>query len=384
MQTDSIDIFEGLLLFGEEAARYDWLNHVEGAATLLGRADSPLQPADAMAETVRHPHNYGLRLTVLGDDDEDEYAAYDEDGMDEPISLRPHDLSLFRLSPAHFGKWLRSLLKLPPKTAPQIQDAGRHIILRAGDTYIHFSLASTSAELKPHLESCSAQHHNALLLMSDWWQESSHANALIGEHPHIAPYSIQDFISPSKAGYAYCGASPFLELVKNPDPHIPNATFLARPPGFGWEHLHISIRTPAHHELINVEQDIVHAWFEDEKGKRVGSNKLVVGTYKKFCRNRQSTNMYRLLKSYALLRGTESSRHGMNAASANTERNRLRAHLREMFGFGEHEADPLTSVNAHKACFETAFSIGFSDSNSDPIAENRRNALAPPRTREGY
>ena len=91
------DIFSLIPRLDGFASHYDWVNHCSGAATLMQRINAVLRPTGQMAQSVSYPDVLSRSLSVLDEEEDGRYLAYEEDGC-SLIPLTWQDVQLWELN----------------------------------------------------------------------------------------------------------------------------------------------------------------------------------------------------------------------------------------------------------------------------------------------
>lgn len=368
------DFFTLLRLFGGAASRYDWLNHCAGAERLMQDKNSPLFNTGFASSLVRSRDNAGYGWDVLEEDD-GSFELYDENNPAFSLHLAWQEVNCWALHPLHFAEWVQKILGLSGKIKPRLLHESRLLMWPVEKEEVYLYIGTSVQELREIMKDISGQRQAVtLLFLTDWWRTSAALYEEICSFPFLSPFSMQELVRYEEGNYVYGHAVPFLQLIKSHDEALPEAELLPRPAGAQWHHLHIQIRTASHHEYMNVAQDVLIAWYEDDKGKRMGSRaERRLSTLTRLCRNHKATLMGALLKEYAAHGGREFVK-GMGKDERNA-RNGVRKNLREFLcqQFGFSYSDNPIGEEA-KDVYRTAFSISFTDAGSDFLQPSRQAA----------
>lgn len=368
-----VDLFYMYAVSGGCASRCDWLNHVSGARELMLQTGSPFQPRMDVATHVRHPSSFHHRLE-LSPDGENTYTAFDENEPGLMLDLTRRDVELIELPPLSFAKWLMRLLELPARSRLRLlcHDKLFHFQTPGGGFYV--SAAASMEELREHLAEMNSEASALCLALDDLLEGFEYAARLLGEAEHLTYRPLHDFIEYKNGAYVYTNPAPLLDLIKELSPASPEAEFLPRPVGCGWNQLHIQIHSASHYDVLSVDKDLIVAWYEDSSGNVMGSRKSrSIPSWGFFCRNGKATQAYVMLKLFAAHEGRMHADDFSPSKAPNVVRTLLRQFLCRQFGYSEDET-PIVEEVPKSRVFRTEFSISFADSRSEPLAERRGRA----------
>lgn len=369
-----VDLFQMYVATGGCTSRYDWLNHVIGARELMGQANTPFQLLTEVAASVSHPDSFHYGLQLYTDDDE-EYMAYDECEPGTTLYLTRRDVELLALPPMRFCKWLLRLLGLPARIPISLLCHDKLFHFQVGGAGFYVSAAASMQQLQEHLAEMNNGSPAMCIALDDTLMGYECGARLLGEAPRVAYRSIKDFVSFKQGEYVYTYPLPLQDLIEELIPSLPDAEFLPRPEGCGWNNLHIQIATSGHFEFLNVTRDMLMAWYEDDSGEIIGKRKVRnVSSWGFLCRNNKATSAYTMLKLFAAHKGRLANDQTDTIKNANVVRTKLRQFLCRMFGYTKGES-PIEEESSKKPrIFRTEFSISFTDAKSDPLAEKRGRA----------
>ncbi len=368
-----VDLFYMYAVSGGCASRYDWLNHVSGARELMLRSGSPFQPRMDVATHVRHPRSFHYHLELLPDGEE-AYTAFGENGSGLMLDLTRRDVELIELPPLPFAKWLMRLLGLPARSRIRLRCHHKlfHFQTPSGDFYV--SAAASVEELREHLAEMNSDSPVLCLALDDSLEGFESVACMLGEAEHLTYRPIHDFIEYKNGAYVYTNSVPLIDLIKELSSASPEAEFLPRPAGCGWNQLHIQIHSASHYDILSVDKDLIVAWYEDSSGNVMGSRKSrSIPSWGFFCRNGKATQAYVMLKLFAAHGGRMHADDFSPSKAPNVVRTHLRQFLCRQFGYSEDET-PIVEEVPKSRVFRTEFSISFADSRSDPLAEKRGRA----------
>ena len=356
------DIFSLIPRLDGFASHYDWQNHCIGTTTLMQGINAVLRPTGQMAQSVSYPDVLSRSLSVLDEEEDGRYLAYEEDGC-SLIPLTWQDVQLWELNLPAFAVWVQKLLKIPANIKPKFHQSNKLIEWAIKEERVFLSLSSSGADIVRDVTYVDSGSPATLLFLDDGWTQSSVLFAEVSKHTRIMAFSIQKLIRPMGDGYEYYHEIPFAELILQHEPVLPEAQFLARPAGCSWEHLHIQIRTDSRYEVLAAGKDVIIAWYENELGHLIGKKKsIMLERLPKFCRNGKGTQIYALLKSFAAHGGRDDASQYPNKNLANQVRKNLREYLCILFGYS-HSESPIEqeSKNIYRVAFSISFSTGHVD-----------------------
>lgn len=366
---NKLDFFSCIQLFDGCASRYDWYNHCFGAQYLMSSKDAPLSNVNEPCSRIRHPDNIGYGLDVMQDGTL--YEAYDEEDLSLSIPLTWQEANLWELHPLNFAKWLQRLLRISGRIKPRLLRNSKLIMWPVGNDDVYLYLGCSLDELKDILRDIATQKNVTLIFLTDDWWKSSDVYQLVCRYSLLSTFGIHELIQYNGKQYDYIHDKPFTQLIQHHDESRPDAEFMPRPAGCEWSNLNLQIRTTSHHDYIGISQDVLIAWYVDNEGKQIGKKaEKRIGLIKRLCRNNKATLMGQMLKQYAAHSGREFVTNDENKNLLHGTRKKLREFLCSQFGFSYADF-PITEEA--KDVYRTEFSISFTDSNSDPLAANRKN-----------
>ncbi len=369
-----IDICAFLTEFGRETAFFNWREHLAGYDDFS--IESKLIEITSLdaSYTLYSPRNRSYALEIIEDEDAD-YACDFDGGVDYPIS--DFDVNACRLNEERFAAWLAKLLDPSNRYKPQwLNEYACELTPLPIPVYL---ILPCELECLEHFLNERAQGGTAMVLCASPNDLASTCMVELQRfHPNLILHSLLDLIGlrDDTKRYTYIYKEKFTDYLHSFAPSPP-ASFLPRPPKATWANLTLIIKTSDKYALGTQKDDELIAKYTIKGSKENYYKKELVSKikglkgrggkrdarYLRLCELAQSGGLY------------SSSPEKMKSISD------LRTLLRDMFGYAKHE-DPIpneTGNNTHAQC---AFTIKFSDSQSDPL--NRRASLSRFKERVDY
>lgn len=166
------DIFSLIPRLDGFARHDDWVNHCIGATTLMQGTNPVLRPTGQMAQSVSYPDVLSRSLSVLDEEEDVRYLAYEEDGC-SLIPLTWQDVQLWELNLPAFAVWVQKLLKIPANIKPKLHLERKLIEWAIKEERVFLTLCSSGAEIVRDLTYVDSGSPATLLFLDDGRSQSS-------------------------------------------------------------------------------------------------------------------------------------------------------------------------------------------------------------------
>ena len=355
-----IDISTFLTVFGRESAFFNWRVHLAGYRDFSfdsGMIEIASQKAGC---SLYSPINRNKVLEIV--ETEEEYQAYDFDN-DIVYQVNDFDFNACQLNEEKFIAWLQKILV--PSNRQNFAKASKNTYKLWSDPIsVYFIFPCSLSTLVSELNIIVQAGVSMVIVLDVQDLKSSLIKQVRISHPNIVINPLNDFIGLHDKGehYQYIFPQRFEEYINGFAP-APPASFLPRPANVSWKHLVITIHTTDRDSTFFVEGDAISAEYVVGKiNIEGGVSKVPLKSIVALGKSQKKRGRFvKMLFELARTNGMYYSEQEKHKTVSD-----LRKILCAMFGYNRNE-DPIPNPTSNAEACECAFTIRFSDSQSDPI-----------------